>query len=71
MAKTISLSLPEDLARWLEEKAKEKRVKIQDIIREALQKYRVIVENKIDKLLEAYDDVAKAIQKLEEVLKKQ
>jgi len=70
MARTISLSLPEDLSEWLEEEAKRRNMKIQDVIREALQKYRTIVESKIDKLLEAYEDITKAIQKLEEALKK-
>jgi len=70
MTKTISLSLPEDLAEWLEEKAKEKGMKMQDVVREILRKYKMLEENKIDKLLEAYDSVVEAIKKLEEVIEK-
>jgi len=69
MAKTISLSLPEDLAKWLEDRAKEKGVKIQEVIREAISVYKILVENKIDKLLGAYEDIVKALKKLSEIEK--
>jgi len=70
MTKTISLSLPEDLAEWLEEEAKEKNMKVQDVIREKLRKCKTLEESKIDKLLDAYNNIVGAIKKLEETIEK-
>ena len=71
MAKTISLSIPDDLLDWLSDIAIKEGKKIQEVIREVLYEYRTLKKYKVDKLVSAVDSMVGAFEKLSDLVKRE
>ena len=72
MARTISLSLPEDLYEWLELQSKRRNKTIQQVIRESIEEIRALRHYKIVKILDMLEvleeDLEEIIGYLEELV---
>jgi len=68
MATTISLSLPEDLYKWLQEEAEKEGKRIQEVIRDALEEIRAIRRYKLDKVMNIIENLKEAVDNIQELL---
>jgi len=68
MATTISLSLPDDLYKWLEEEAKREGKRIQEVIRSALEEIRAIRKYKLDRVMNVIENLKEAVDSMMEII---
>jgi len=68
MAKTISISLPEDLYIWLKNEAEKRDKTIQKIIREHLEEIRALKSYKIDNIFRYLEILLDRLEEIAEYL---